>query len=264
MPDYHRVIAILTDFGLQDVYVGVMKGAIAQINPQLQVIDLTHQIPPQNIAAGRFCLMNAYPYFPQETVYLGVVDPGVGSQRRGVAIKFAHGFFVGPDNGLFSGILSQERAIAAVELTNRKYWRSPDPSATFHGRDIFAPVAAYLAIGIALEELGKRINPETLVNLAIPNYQKESDQITGFIQYIDHFGNIITNIPRKAIEAENWEIKINNLTIPRGNTYSDRPLGEAIGLIGSHGWLEIAINGGNAQTKFQLNWGDPIRCYFLT
>jgi S-adenosyl-L-methionine hydrolase (adenosine-forming) len=262
MPSQKGTIALLTDFGLGDVYVGVMKGAIAKINPQLTVIDLTHQIPPQNILAGRFCLMNAYPYFPDQTVYLAVVDPGVGSHRRGVAIKFSQGFLVGPDNGLFSGILSLESAIMAVELTNQKYWRSPDPSSTFHGRDIFAPVAAHLANGVELQELGNSIELETLVNLPIANYQKENNKITGFIQYIDHFGNLITNIPSQEIVETNWLIKINNLTITSGKTYSDRPRGEAIALIGSHGWLEIAVNGGNAQNQLQLNWGDQIDCYF--
>ena len=112
----NRTVTLLTDFGLQDIYVGVIKGAIAQINPSVQIIDLSHQIPPQNIAAGRFCLLNAYSYFPPETVHIAVVDPGVGSQRRGIAVAFAEGFLVGPDNGLFSGVLNLSPAIAAVEL----------------------------------------------------------------------------------------------------------------------------------------------------
>ena len=155
----NRIITLLTDFGLSDVYVGVMKGTIAQINPQLKVIDITHQIPSQNIAAARFCLMTAFAYFPPGTVHVAVVDPGVGSKRRPVAIKCANCFLVGPDNGLFSGVLSRESARSSVELTNSQYWRTPQPSSTFHGRDIFAAAGAHLANGVALEDLGEAIDP---------------------------------------------------------------------------------------------------------
>lgn len=125
------MLTLLSDFGLHDVYVGVMKGVIARINPSLVVVDLTHYIPPQNIAAGRFALMNACSYFPPETVHVAVVDPGVGSGRRGVVVEFAGGFLVGLDNGLFSGVLSLFPAIAAFELTNSEYWLTPTPSSTF-------------------------------------------------------------------------------------------------------------------------------------
>ncbi|MHC5725640.1 MAG: SAM-dependent chlorinase/fluorinase, partial [Nostoc sp.] len=145
--DQQPLVTLLSDFGDRDVYVGIMKGIIAQINRRLTVVDLTHQIPPQDIAAARFCLMNAYPYFPVGTVHVAVVDPGVGSKRRAIAVEFAQGFLVGPDNGIFSGVLSQSPAIAAVELTNLNYRRTPQPSKTFHGRDIFAPIAANLASG---------------------------------------------------------------------------------------------------------------------
>jgi S-adenosylmethionine hydrolase len=151
----NKLITLLSDFGLSDVYVGVMKGVIAQINPALTVVDLTHQIPPQNIAAGRFSLMNAYPYFPGGTVHIAVVDPGVGSRRRGVAIQLDAGFLVGPDNGLFSGVLSENPVVAAVELTNPQYWRTLSPSTTFHGRDIFAAVGAHLASGISDRTVGR-------------------------------------------------------------------------------------------------------------
>ncbi len=155
----NRLVTLLTDFGLSDVYVGVMKGVITQINPRLRVVDLTHQIPPQNITAARFSLMNAYPYFPKGTVHVAVVDPGVGSHRRAIAIQLDSGFLVGPDNGLFSGVLSQTKVIAVVELTNPEYWQTSAPSQTFHGRDIFAPVGAHLASGVPLKQLGETIDP---------------------------------------------------------------------------------------------------------
>ena len=253
------ILTLLTDFGLSDVYVGVMKGVIANINPALNAIDLTHEIPPQNIAAARFCLMSAYPYFPDRTVHIAVVDPGVGSKRRGVAIEFAGGFLVGPDNGLFSGILNQSPAIAAVELTNRKYWRTLTPSTTFHGRDIFASVGAYLASEVPLEELGNTINPETLVQLPIVECTETEGEILGSIQYVDRFGNLITNIPSKLVEGKNWTVEAGNFNIQGNRTYSDRPPGSLIALISSEGWLEIAVNGGNAQTQLQMGFGDRIK-----
>lgn len=254
-----RLLTLLSDFGLSDVYVGVMKGAIAQINPYLTVVDLTHQIPPQNIAAARFCLMNAYPYFPDGTVHIAVVDPGVGSTRRAIALEFASGFLVGPDNGLFSGVLSQNPVVAAVELTNPYYWRTPEKCATFHGRDIFAPVGAHLASGVPLKHLGRAIDPATLVQLAIPEYTQTNTGVAGCIQYIDHFGNLVTNIPGTYVQGFIWSVVAAGLTIPGRQTYNDSPDGHAIALIGSHGWVEIAINGGNAQSQLQLNWGARVQ-----
>jgi S-adenosylmethionine hydrolase len=252
------IITLLTDFGWQDVYVGVMKGAIAAINSQLQAIDLTHEIPPQNIAAARFCLLNAYPYFPSGTVHIAVVDPGVGSQRRGVAIQFADGFLVGPDNGLFSGVLSSSPALAAVELTNINYWRTPNPSTTFHGRDIFAPVGAHLASGVSLEQLGNSINPDSLEKLTLPELTITDNKIIGCIQYSDRFGNLITNIPANKVNNRSWSMSIKNKIIPTVQTYSDVPQGEIATLIGSHGWVEIAVNGGSAREKLQLDDGDKV------
>jgi S-adenosyl-L-methionine hydrolase (adenosine-forming) len=282
MPE-NKIITLLSDFGLKDVYVGVMKGVIAQINPRLTVIDLTHEIPPQNLAAARFNLMNAYPYFPAGTVHVAVVDPGVGSHRRGIALQIDAGFFVGPDNGLFSGVLHQTRVLAAVELTNPEYWRAPIPSTTFHGRDIFAPVGAHLASGVSLEQLGEGIDPKTLVQLAIPDRTATASGIAGYIQYIDHFGNLVTNIPGAEVQGKTWSVVVRDSptkmlrdseavatlgasalrqsadrTIPSSQTYSSCPLGEVLALIGSHGWVEIAVNGGNAQQLLQMDWAAPV------
>ncbi|MEA5508788.1 SAM-dependent chlorinase/fluorinase [Crocosphaera sp. UHCC 0190] len=257
-----RVIALLSDFGSQDGYVGIMKGVIASINPQITIIDLSHEIPPQQIWAGRFCLMNAYPYFPLGTVYIGVIDPGVGSQRRSVAIQVPRGYLVGPDNGLFSGVLSQEKAIAAVTLTNTNYWRVRDPSLTFHGRDIFAAVGAHLGTGVSLEQLGESIDLESLVNLTLETVKISEKGLEGAIQYIDHFGNLITNIPADQVRGKPWLIIIKNQTIKHSLTYSDGKPGELITLIGSHGWIEIAVNRGNAQKRLQVQWGDPLNLVF--
>lgn len=262
----NRILTLLSDFGLSDVYVGVMKGAIAQVDSSLTIVDLTHQIPPQNISAARFCLMNAYPYFPDGAVHVAVVDPGVGSTRRAIAVKFANGFLVGPDNGLFSGVLSQSPAVRAVELTNSHYWRTPEPSTTFHGRDIFAPVAAHLASGICLEDMGQEIDSATLVQLAIPECTPTDTGVIGCIQYIDYFGNLVTNIPGAYVQDKTWSAVANGITIPGGQTYSAAGALEnfaaLIAVVGSHGWVEIAVNGGNAQAQLQLNYLDPVQVQF--
>ncbi|MDF5725940.1 MAG: SAM-dependent chlorinase/fluorinase [Rhizonema sp. PD37] len=254
-----RVLTLLSDFGDRDTYVGVMKGVISQINPLVTVLDLTHQIPPQNKAAARFCLMNAYPYFPSGTVHVAVVDPGVGSVRRAIAVECADGFLVGPDNGIFSGVLSQSQLIAAVELTNQEYWRTPQPSITFHGRDIFAPVGAHLASGVPLKQLGKLIDPATLVQLEMAESSLTETGAVGCIQYIDHFGNLVTNIPKSYVQGKTWHLEAAGLTLPGCETYSDVKVGEAIALVGSHGWVEIAINSGNAQLQLLLQLGDAVK-----
>ncbi|ARV58197.1 hypothetical protein BZZ01_05720 [Nostocales cyanobacterium HT-58-2] len=256
------MITLLSDFGDRDIYVGVMKGVIAQINAEIKLVDLTHQIPPQDIAAARFCLMNAYSYFPYGTVHLAVVDPGVGSIRRAIAVEFTHGFLVGPDNGIFSGLLSQSSAIAAVELTNPDYWRNPQPSRTFHGRDIFAPVAAHLASGVPLLDLGNPINLATLVQLDVSGCILTETGIAGSIQYVDHFGNLVTNIPGNYVQGKTWCVKAARFIIPGCETYSNVRVGQAIALIESHGWVEIAINGGNAQLQLQIQLGDTVELSF--
>lgn len=254
------LLTMLSDFGDRDVYVGVMKGVVAQINPKITVVDLTHQIPPQNITAARFYLMNAYHYFPTGTVYVAVVDPGVGGTRRAIAIEFANGFLVGPDNGIFCGVITHNPATTVVELTNSKYWRTQQPSKTFHGRDIFAPVGAHLASGVHILELGREIDPATLFRLdIIPQCSQTETGVTGCIQHIDHFGNLVTNIHGSHIQNKTWCVKAAGLTIPGSETYSDVKVGAAIALIGSHGWVEIAINSGNAQSQLHMQLGDAVK-----
>lgn len=255
----NRLLTLLTDFGLSDVYVGVMKGVIVQINPHLTVVDLTHEIPAQDIAAARFCLMDAFPYFPEGTVHVAVVDPGVGSSRRAIAVETAAGFLVGPDNGLFSGVLSQHPAIAAVELTNPDWWRTPTPSSTFHARDIFAPAAAHLASGVPLQHLGRAIEKATLVEFPTDECIQTETGAEGCIQYIDRFGNSVTNIPGSLVVGKVWSAVVAGLTLPSHNTYSDSPSGTAIALVGSHGWVEIAVSGGNARSQLGVTLGTKVR-----
>lgn len=257
------VLTLLTDFGLSDSYVAVMKGTIAQINPHLLVIDITHHIPPQEVTAARFQLMNAYPYFPTGTVHVAVVDPGVGSTRRAIAVQLESGYLVAPDNGLLSGVLDQYAAIAAVELTNPHYWRVSSPSHTFHGRDIFAPVGAHLTRGVPLQALGTEIDLSTIVQLPIPSPQfRQQDQsrvIEGCIQAIDHFGNLITNVLGSEVAGKRWKVRVADFTCAGKTTYSDVERGEMMALVGSHGWVEIAANHASAQARLRLAWGSSVQ-----
>jgi S-adenosylmethionine hydrolase len=258
--DKPSIITLLTDFGLEDVYVGVMKGVIAQIHPQAQVIDLTHEIPPQNIALGSFQLGNAYPHFPPGTIHVAVIDPGVGGTRRAVAVQTGSGLLVGPDNGLFSHVLRQDPAIAAVELTHPHYWYTVSPSTTFHGRDIFAAVAAHLAKGCPLQNLGLGVDPSSLQHSSvITPWQPTNKGGVGVIQAIDHFGNLITNIPAESVKNRAWSVQIGQHQIPSAlfyGTLEGHPTWIAI--IGSHGWLEIALPNGNAQQSLPAHLGDAV------
>ncbi|MGK7890086.1 MAG: S-adenosyl-l-methionine hydroxide adenosyltransferase family protein [Leptolyngbyaceae cyanobacterium] len=254
------ILTLLTDFGLEDAYVGMMKGVALAIAPHATLIDLTHQVPPQDLWAARFNLMNAVPYFPPGTVHVAVVDPGVGSQRRGIAIQLPDCWLVGPDNGIFSGVLTSYRGtnlpMTVVALTTREYWRTPQPSTTFHGRDIFAPVAAHLATGVDIHQLGEVIDPATLVSLDLPSLQHRGDEIVGCVQYGDRFGNLITTIPADAVTTPGWSLTIGSIVIPGHSTYASVAPGQPVALVGSHGWVELAVNGGRAQTYVRNNMDD--------
>jgi len=258
-----KIITLLTDFGLQDIYVGVLKGVISQINPDVSIIDITHQIPPQDLYSASYCLGSAFPYFPPDTIYIGVVDPGVGSNRKAIAIQSPEGsYFIGPDNGIFTSVINHFPQITVRELTNSRYWLGEKPSATFHGRDIFAPVAAYLAKGIAFSDLGELIPQESLIKLPLTSYRVTSEGIRGVIQYMDNFGNIITNIPGNLVQGKSWRVKIANIIIQPQVTYSKQSQGKLLAVVSSDGWIEIAVNGGNAQQKLGLNLGDEILVEF--
>ncbi|MGF1535766.1 MAG: S-adenosyl-l-methionine hydroxide adenosyltransferase family protein [Elainellaceae cyanobacterium] len=250
-------IALLTDFGTQDAYVGVMKGVIAAIAPQVTCIDLTHAVPPQDIRAAQFHLLTAYPYFPSGTIFLVVVDPGVGSDRRAVAVQFPQCVVVCPDNGLLTALLGRhpEEAVEAVELTNPAYWRAPAPSLTFHGRDIFAPVAAHIASGEPLVRLGQPISPASLVQR--PDLRLPQQATSGVIQHVDRFGNLISTISAAAAKP-GQVVQMGDRRISIGKTYSSAAPGALIALIGSHGWVEVAANGARASDVLQVEVGQPI------
>lgn len=251
-------VTLLSDFGTQDVYVGVLKGVIGQICPAARLIDLTHEIAPQDRWAAWFNLQVACPYFPAGTVHLAVVDPGVGTARRAIALQVDQMFLVGPDNGIFSGLWQGASAVTAVALTRPQYWRTPMPSATFHGRDVFASVAAHLAQGVPLAALGDPIALASLVRLELPAIAQQGEATVGVVQHCDRFGNLITNLPATVLPASAWQAVINGHCCPGGKTYDTAPTGSAVALIGSHGWIEIAINGGSAQQQLQAGVGSRV------
>lgn len=256
------MITLLTDFGYRDAYAGILRGVISQINPTATIIDLTHGIPPHDCYAAMFQLRQATPYFQAQTIHLAVVDPGVGSLRRGIAVQTSQGVLVGPDNGIFTGVLYQADVSQAVELMDPEYWLSSEISTTFHGRDIFAPVAAHLSLGVALKSLGNPIDLASLSLLPGLELQQTSSGWQGIIQGIDHFGNLISTFPKSLCHSLSWTVQYQALTLPLMQTYSDVALGQPIALIGSHGWLEIAINQGSAAETYGTQVGNAIYLHY--
>lgn len=254
-----NIITLTTDFGLQDHYVSAMKAVILDICPDVRFVDVSHQIPPQDIMAGAWVVRNAAMLFPANTVHLVVVDPGVGTSRKPVALKIKDQYFVGPDNGIFS-LIGDEYDYEAVNLTNDKYWRK-NTSNTFHGRDIFAPVAAHIANGVEIQELGEPIKELVTYRWAIPISDK--DGIQGWIVHIDRFGNLISNIPeeliRKSSRSSKFRIYVGNTILEEMvDTFGAVPDGEPAAYIGSSGTLEIAINKGNAREMLGVEKGAQI------
>ena len=244
------VVALLTDFGVSDGYVGIMKGVMLGIAPTLTCVDLTHEVPPQDIATGAWILQMAWRYFPTETVFLCVVDPGVGSARRGIALRCAGRTFVGPDNGLFDAVLAAGEPVEA-RLLDRAHYHLPTPSATFHGRDIFAPSAAHLASGLPFAEIGSPIDAATLTRLALPPVEWHGASVIGHIRHIDHFGNIITDLDPDltalALETPGTALALGTATITaRATTFAEGPAHAPFLLRDSSGHLAIAIRQGSA------------------
>ena len=255
-----RVITLLTDFGLEDGYVAAMKGVIAGVAPEARVVDVTHLVPPQDVAFARFRLLSVAPFFPSGTIHLAVVDPGVGTARRAVAIQCRSGScLVGPDNGLLSGALEADPPLAVVELADPRFWRTDTPSATFHGRDIFAPVAAHLARGVTLEALGPAVPPDGLVTLDLRPPTPVAGGLEGAVQATDRFGNLISNVPAVLLPGNvPWRASIGGRTLPGRRTYADVPPGEALALVGSHGFVEIAVHRGDARSALGARVGDRV------
>jgi S-adenosylmethionine hydrolase len=253
------IVALLTDFGVRDHYVGAMKGVILGICPDATLVDISHDLPPHDVLAGALELGAAYRYFPAGTIFLVVVDPGVGSARRGIAADLGDYKFVAPDNGVLSLVVDDPPPKRVVELSERRYAR-PTVSRTFEGRDRFAPAAAWLAKGIDLAALGRNAGP--LLRLEVPKPVAEAGAIHGEVLRIDRFGNLVTNIDRRTYEAsagQSIEIRVGGHQVSRiVSTYADAGPGEICALFGSTDQLEIAANGASAATLLGLGRGAPV------
>ena len=254
------VVALLTDFGTRDHYAGTMKAVILGICPDVTLIDITHDIPPHDMMTATLELAASYKYFPPATIFLVVVDPGVGSARRGIAVDTGDYRFVSPDNGVLTAVLREIPAKRVVELTERRYAR-PTISRTFEGRDRFAPAAAWLAKGVDLSTLGRSAG--AIQQLAIPSPRIDADLLAGEVLRVDRFGNLVTNIDRKLFEkfshSNGIEIAAATHRIARVvGTYADAAAGEVCALFGSSDHLEIAVNAGSASDRLSLSRGAPV------
>ncbi len=258
-----RVITLITDFGVASEYAGVMKGVLLTINPSCQIVDITHGIAPQDREEAAFILYNAYTYFPQGTIHLVVVDPGVGGERKPVVVKTDNYLFVGPDNGVFSFIYRTEGFQKAWQITHASYLL-PRVSTTFHGRDIFAPVAAHLSTGVSPEVVG--VEHKNLVVLSDLEAKIEQGGIRGRVVYADHFGNLVSNISRDVFEkvtaGKQFRIVAGGSEIERVVThYGEAGEQEVVALFGSSGWLELSIKNGSCQKKLDTGKGTSIEEY---
>jgi len=254
-----NVIGLLTDFGLNDNFVGVMKGVIYRINPQAKIVDLCHEIESHNIHDGAFLLKSSYPYFPEGTVFLIVIDPGVGSERKSVIVKTEKYIFVAPDNGVLS-FLTERDIKRIIQITNEEYFLKP-VSHTFHGRDIFAPVAAHLSRGEKVEKFGTAI--KEIKKLKFPSPQVKNNRLMGEVMYVDHFGNLITNINQdtflRFIEDKKFQIVIGKVEISKiSSSYQEGGKGLPIAIFGSFDNLEISLYRDDASQRLNLNKGSKI------
>ncbi len=264
-----RIITLTTDFGLRDPYQGALKGAVLNINPRANLVDITHLVNPGDVREGAYILSGAAMFYPGTTVHLAVVDPGVGTRRRPILIETENYFFVGPDNGLFSLVAERDGVKRVIELTNKEYFR-PEVSETFHGRDIFAPVAAHLTLGVPPENFGPVINDMQGVDDAgrfdEPPPAEEGGALCGRVVHVDNFGNLITNIRGEDLMeyiTENGPGRVEAVVMGRSvsglsSTYASVEGGAPVALIGSSGYLEIALNRGSAAVEFGAGCGENV------
>jgi len=253
------IVALLTDFGLKDHYVGVMKGVVLGINPNARIIDVSHDVPSQAILEGYFLLSNTYRYFPAGTVFVAIVDPGVGSDRAIIGVETDRYFFLAPDNGLLGFLEKDGEVRRTVALTNRKYFLDP-VSNTFHGRDIFAPVAGHLSSGVDLASLGPEVHRLVRITAPTPKLTREG-VIVGEVVSIDRFGNLVTNIPGDRLSAADAvEVRVGKAVIREVvRSYAEAKKGQLLALVGSTGNLEISVNKGNARKKTGAKVGDVVK-----
>ena len=258
-------LTLLTDFGIEDGYVGSMKGVIWQIAPETQIADLTHHIPPQDIFTGSYLLARAGSYFPQGTVHVAVVDPGVGTPRRPMAARLGKYLFVGPDNGLVTFMaqlaINNGDTCQYIHLTNKTFWLD-QISRIFHGRDIFAPVGAHLSQGVPLEALGEPILDPILLD--VPQAQQHAQSINGHVIQIDHFGNMTTNIPESMlVNKQVKKVLFQHVDFgPLAQSFGEKPSGSWVAIIDSFNHLSLSIVNGNAAATLNARTGDKVEVIF--
>ncbi len=252
-----KIVTLTTDFGTADGYVGAVKGAILSINPRVRMIDLSNEIPSYDIVVGAFHLGCAFSFYPKGTIHLAVVDPGVGGRRHPILVKTKNYCFVGPDNGLFTLVTLRDPIMGVFELTKTRYFRS-EVSSTFHGRDLFGPVAAYLSRGVRPEAFGRRLSSIKVRPEFLPRRVRKGWD--GEILFFDKFGNAFSNVHKSAVgDPSRYRVLWRGRRLPLYRTYSDMPVGKPGALFGSSGFLEIALRENSFEDRLHARRGDAIR-----
>jgi S-adenosyl-L-methionine hydrolase (adenosine-forming) len=266
------IISLTTDFGLSNHYVGVMKGVIHSVCPDARIVDITHEIPAYSILAGAYAIQQAAPFFPPGTIHIAVVDPGVGTTRRSLLVDSRDQFFIAPDNGVLSFILGSDPTAVIRELTNSELWLKR-VSSTFHGRDIFAPVAAAIAAGtVKAKDVGPRVEAPVLLESTQPHETHPAGTWHGTVLSTDRFGNIITNFPQESFAAlpeRAFEIDLGNGSSRRQTqrfrtTFGDAKPSELFAYFGSSGFIELAINQASAAARLGVSAGSPVTFRWMT
>ncbi|MDW8023239.1 MAG: S-adenosyl-l-methionine hydroxide adenosyltransferase family protein [Nitrososphaerota archaeon] len=258
------LITLTTDFGLADPYVAEMKGVILKINPEAKIVDISHNIEKFNIKMGAYVLAAAAPYFPEGTIHVAVVDPGVGTKRKPILIEAGNGFFIGPDNGVLALAAVKQGIKHVYEIANPKFML-PKISFTFHGRDIFAPTAAFLSKGVSPPDFGREIRK--IVTPRFAKITRRGDMLTGEVIHVDGFGNIVTNFTEKELALTGFKdvvkVKLKDFTLSLKlcKAYADVEPQKPLAIVGSHNFLEISINRGNAAETFKVKSGDKVTLY---
>jgi len=258
--EINGIVSFVTDFGTADPYAGIVKGIVLGANPHANIADITHQIPAHDIISGAFTLVRSYRFFPEGTVHVAIVDPGVGKSRKSIAVKTERYLFVGPDNGILSPVLSLERIQEIREITNPPFLMD-EISGTFHGRDVFAPCAGNLSAGKSFDFVGPEI--KSIKHLVFPAVKCDDNVMSGEVVTVDSFGNLITNISKSAFDSfvgeKSYEVLYGNERFDTIRTsYSEVKIGENLALFDSCGYLEVSMNEGNAAAYFMTTAGSPV------
>ena len=259
-----KAIGLLTDFGLKDPYVAIMKAVILNINPNVEIIDVTHDVEKFNIAEASFILASSLKYFPKGTVFVVVVDPGVGSSRKALIIQTENFTLIGPDNGVLVPAAIKDGVKEVYEISNEEFFLKP-VSSTFHGRDVFAPAAAYITLGTPPRVLGKKIDFNAIIKPSWSTFKLNKNKVEGYFVYFDGFGNASTNIPAEKVLWLEYGMRVRisihgkaSLTARFLRTYSEVREGETLLIVNSFGFLELAVNKGSARRKYNLKHGDKV------